>query len=153
MKVPLSRNLEVDLLFSGTTGTYFEAARSAGRPGLDGRSGPSVDPDRPGRSASGGGGGTCGSGCTHWASGQAPARRSSGPWRWPPRKPGSPRCGRGAEDTASLHGEFTRFDGVRVYPKPVRDRRIPIVVGGNSDPALRRAAAFGDGWYAFYLRR
>ena len=57
-----------------------------------------------------------------------------------------------AEDTASFHGEFTRFDGVRVYPKPVRDRRIPIVVGGNSDPALRRAAAFGDGWYAFYLR-
>jgi probable F420-dependent oxidoreductase len=57
-----------------------------------------------------------------------------------------------AEDAASFHGEFTRFDGVRVYPKPVRDRRIPIVLGGNSDPALQRAAAFGDGWYAFYLR-
>ena len=53
MKVPLSRNLEVDLLFSGTTSTYFEAARSAGRPGLGGRSGPSADPDRPGRAASG----------------------------------------------------------------------------------------------------
>jgi alkanesulfonate monooxygenase SsuD/methylene tetrahydromethanopterin reductase-like flavin-dependent oxidoreductase (luciferase family) len=31
----------------------------------------------------------------------------------------------------------------------VRDRRIPIVLGGNSDAALRRAAAWGDGWYGF----
>jgi probable F420-dependent oxidoreductase len=57
-----------------------------------------------------------------------------------------------AEDAASFDGEFTRFEAVRVYPKPVRARRIPIVLGGNSDPALQRVAAFGDGWYAFYLR-
>jgi hypothetical protein len=54
-----------------------------------------------------------------------------------------------AEDVASFSGEFTRFEGVRVNPKPVRARRIPIVFGGNSDPALKRAAAFGDGWYGF----
>jgi hypothetical protein len=52
---------------------------------------------------------------------------------------------------ASFSGEFTRFEAVRVYPKPVRDRRIPIVVGGNSDAALKRAATFGDGWYGFNL--
>ncbi|HYZ57500.1 MAG TPA: LLM class F420-dependent oxidoreductase [Streptosporangiaceae bacterium] len=57
-----------------------------------------------------------------------------------------------AEDTASFSGEFTRFEAVRVNPKPVRARRIPIVVGGNSDPALKRAAAFGDGWYGFNLQ-
>jgi probable F420-dependent oxidoreductase len=54
-----------------------------------------------------------------------------------------------AEDVASFTGEFTRFERVRVNPKPVRARRIPIVVGGNSGPALKRVAAFGDGWYGF----
>ena len=56
-----------------------------------------------------------------------------------------------ADDVASFGGEFVKFDAVRVNPKPVRGRRIPIVLGGNSDPALRRAAAFGDGWYGFNL--
>jgi probable F420-dependent oxidoreductase len=55
------------------------------------------------------------------------------------------------DDVAYFRGEFTRFDSIRVNPKPVRDRRIPIVIGGNSDPALRRVAAWGDGWYAFNL--
>lgn len=54
-----------------------------------------------------------------------------------------------ADDVASFSGEFTRFESVRVNPKPVRGRRIPVVIGGNSDAALGRAAAFGDGWYGF----
>jgi probable F420-dependent oxidoreductase len=53
------------------------------------------------------------------------------------------------DDVASFGGEFVSFESVRVNPKPVRDRRIPIVLGGNSDAALRRAAAWGDGWYGF----
>jgi len=56
-----------------------------------------------------------------------------------------------ADDPASFSGEFTRFDSVRVNPKPVRDGRIPIVLGGNSDASLARVAAFGDGWYGFNL--
>jgi probable F420-dependent oxidoreductase len=55
------------------------------------------------------------------------------------------------DDVASFSGEFVGFDSIRVNPKPVRDRRIPIVLGGNSDPALRRVAAWGDGWYGFNL--
>ena len=55
------------------------------------------------------------------------------------------------EDVASFRGEFVSFESVRVNPKPVRDRRIPVVLGGNSDAALRRAAAWGDGWYGFNL--
>ncbi|CDO87649.1 LLM class F420-dependent oxidoreductase [Mycobacterium triplex] len=55
------------------------------------------------------------------------------------------------DDVASFHGTFVGFDSIRVYPKPVRDRRIPIMLGGNSDPALRRVAAWGDGWYGFNL--
>jgi len=53
------------------------------------------------------------------------------------------------DDVASFSGEFVGFDSVRMNPKPVHDRRIPIVLGGNSDAALRRAAAWGDGWYGF----
>jgi hypothetical protein len=33
----------------------------------------------------------------------------------------------------------------------VRGRRIPVVIGGNSDGSLGRVAAFGDGWYGFNL--
>jgi probable F420-dependent oxidoreductase len=39
------------------------------------------------------------------------------------------------DDVASFGGEFVSFDSVRVNPKPVRDRLIPIVLGGNSDAA------------------
>jgi alkanesulfonate monooxygenase SsuD/methylene tetrahydromethanopterin reductase-like flavin-dependent oxidoreductase (luciferase family) len=52
-------------------------------------------------------------------------------------------------EVASFAGEFTRFDGIRVNPKPAHP--VPVVVGGNSDAALRRVAAWGDGWYGFNL--
>src|SRR6476659_5166255 len=55
------------------------------------------------------------------------------------------------DDVASFDGEFVRFDAVRVNPKPVHDRRIPIMLGGNSDAALHRVASWGDGWYGFNL--
>ncbi|WP_405603305.1 LLM class F420-dependent oxidoreductase [Streptomyces sp. NBC_00081] len=54
-----------------------------------------------------------------------------------------------AEDPASFTGEFTRFEAIRVNPKPLRGGRLPVVVGGNSDAALRRAATLTDGWYGF----
>ncbi len=56
-----------------------------------------------------------------------------------------------SEDVASFDGEFVRFEPVRSCPKPVRHRRIPVVIGGNSDGALGRVAAYGDGWYGFDL--
>jgi probable F420-dependent oxidoreductase len=55
------------------------------------------------------------------------------------------------DDVASFDGRFVGFDSIRVNPKPVRDRGIPIVMGGNSDPALRRVASLADGWYGFNL--
>ncbi|MDT0460664.1 LLM class F420-dependent oxidoreductase [Streptomyces sp. DSM 41527] len=54
-----------------------------------------------------------------------------------------------SEDPASFTGEFTRFEAIRVNPKPLRGGRLPVVVGGNSDAALRRAATLADGWYGF----
>jgi probable F420-dependent oxidoreductase len=56
-----------------------------------------------------------------------------------------------ARDVASFSGRFVNFDAIRVYPKPLRNRKVPIVFGGNSDAALRRTAAHGDGWYGFNL--
>lgn len=53
-----------------------------------------------------------------------------------------------ADDVSSYRGAFVRFERVRCYPKP-RRRRVPIVIGGNSDAALARVAAWGDGWYGF----
>lgn len=54
------------------------------------------------------------------------------------------------DEVCSWHGEFVDFDSIRVNPKPVRER-VPVVVGGNSEAALRRAATWGDGWYGFNL--
>jgi probable F420-dependent oxidoreductase len=55
------------------------------------------------------------------------------------------------EDVASFGGDFVRFDAIRVNPKPLDGKGIPIVLGGNSDVALRRVARWGDGWYGFNL--
>ncbi len=55
------------------------------------------------------------------------------------------------DDVASFAGEFVSFSEIRVNPKPTRDRRVPVIVGGNSDAALRRVARIGDGWYGFNL--
>ena len=55
------------------------------------------------------------------------------------------------EEVASFAGEFVQFDGIRVNPKPMDGRAVPIVLGGNSDAALRRVAQWGDGWYGFNL--
>ena len=43
-------------------------------------------------------------------------------------------------------GEFFHFDAVAFEPKPVQQPWPPILVGGESDAALRRAARAGDGW-------
>jgi probable F420-dependent oxidoreductase len=55
------------------------------------------------------------------------------------------------DDIASFAGEFISFGQVRLNPKPVHDRRIPIILGGNSAAALLRVAKWGDGWYGFNL--
>lgn len=55
------------------------------------------------------------------------------------------------DDPASFAGEFISFTDIRVNPKPARAGGVPIIVGGNSDRALRRAARLADGWYGFNL--
>ena len=46
-----------------------------------------------------------------------------------------------------FRGRFYRWEAVESNPRPVRPEGIPIVVGGHSAPAARRAARFGDGFF------
>ena len=55
------------------------------------------------------------------------------------------------EDEPRFAGRFAAFDGIRFEPKPRQRPHPPIVIGGQSGPALRRAARVGDGWYGFAL--
>ena len=53
----------------------------------------------------------------------------------------------GAEVTVA--GDFFRLDQVRIQPAP--EPRVPIVIGGRSDAALRRVARHGDGWLGLWV--
>jgi alkanesulfonate monooxygenase SsuD/methylene tetrahydromethanopterin reductase-like flavin-dependent oxidoreductase (luciferase family) len=50
-----------------------------------------------------------------------------------------------SEDKPSYHSAHFDIDGLAFEPKPVQSPRPPIFVGGNSKPALRRAARY-EGW-------
>jgi probable F420-dependent oxidoreductase len=51
------------------------------------------------------------------------------------------------EEVAAFAGRHVAFEPVRFEPKPIQKPHPPILVGGESEGALRRAAALGDGWY------
>lgn len=51
------------------------------------------------------------------------------------------------EEAPRLQGDWVKFDEVWFQPKPVQKPHPPIWVGGESGPALRRAARLGDAWY------
>ncbi len=51
----------------------------------------------------------------------------------------------------AFRGAFFAFEGIDAHPRPVQRPGPPIVVGGTSPGALRRAVARGDGWYGFAL--
>jgi probable F420-dependent oxidoreductase len=54
------------------------------------------------------------------------------------------------DEHPEFHGRFADFAGVDAYPRPVQ-RPVPIVIGGHSPPAFRRAVARAQGWYGFAL--
>jgi probable F420-dependent oxidoreductase len=51
------------------------------------------------------------------------------------------------DDRPAAHGTHVNFENVIFKPKPTSKPHPPIWVGGESAPALRRAATMGDGWY------
>lgn len=56
------------------------------------------------------------------------------------------------EERASYDGRFVSFDGLVLNPKPVTPGGPPVIVGGDSAPAMRRAARAGDGWYGWWAK-
>jgi probable F420-dependent oxidoreductase len=50
-------------------------------------------------------------------------------------------------DDPSFAGAYARFSDIDFAPKPVQDPHPPLWIGGESPPALRRAARFADCWY------
>jgi probable F420-dependent oxidoreductase len=50
------------------------------------------------------------------------------------------------QDDASYEGAFVSFKGMSCNPKPAQGR-VPILVGGHSKAAIRRAGRLGDGFF------
>jgi probable F420-dependent oxidoreductase len=55
------------------------------------------------------------------------------------------------EDRPAFRGAFVSFAGVNAFPRPVQRPHPPIVVGGSSAAAFRRAVTRAHGWYGFGL--
>jgi probable F420-dependent oxidoreductase len=52
-----------------------------------------------------------------------------------------------SEEAPHHQGDWVKFGNVLFEPKPAQKPAPPIWVGGESGPALRRAARLGDAWY------
>jgi len=55
------------------------------------------------------------------------------------------------QERPEFEGRFTKITGVQQRPMPVQSPHPPIIIGGGSKPAYRRAVTQGDGWYGFAL--
>ncbi len=51
----------------------------------------------------------------------------------------------------AYRGRYVSFEGVQAMPRPVQRPTPPIVVGGRTPPAFRRAVTQAHGWYGFGL--
>ncbi len=54
------------------------------------------------------------------------------------------------DERPAYEGRFVSFSAVDAHPRPLQ-RAIPVVVGGHTPSAYRRAVARGHGWYGFAL--
>jgi len=50
------------------------------------------------------------------------------------------------EETPEFHGEFYNFGPLGFWPKPIQ-KPLPILIGGGTAPAERRAGYLGNGWH------
>ena len=51
----------------------------------------------------------------------------------------------------AYQGRFVSFAGIQSQPQPVQKPHPPIVIGGRTPEAYRRAVTHGNGWYGFAL--
>ena len=50
-------------------------------------------------------------------------------------------------EEVNYQGEFINWQGFSMRPKPAQPGGVPLVIGGISQPAIRRTVKYGDGWY------
>jgi probable F420-dependent oxidoreductase len=50
-------------------------------------------------------------------------------------------------DDPHFEGKYVSFDNISFLPKPVQKPHIPLLIGGTSRAAIRRAARMGNGWH------
>ena len=55
------------------------------------------------------------------------------------------------EDKPEFAGRFVNFSNIQAQPRPTRPQGPPVIVGGASPAALRRAVTHGNGWYGFAM--
>ena len=53
-------------------------------------------------------------------------------------------------DQPTFRGRYVDFDDIAFAPKPVQQPHPPIIIGGNSKAAMRRAARH-DGWFPWLI--
>ena len=51
------------------------------------------------------------------------------------------------KDDPAYDGKYYQFSGMKFTPKPVQKPHIPIIIGGTSRAAIRRAARIGTVWH------
>ena len=56
-----------------------------------------------------------------------------------------------SDGLAEFSGQTLTLKPCHFNPKPVQRPHPPIIFGGESDPAMRRVARLGDGWYGYGL--
>jgi probable F420-dependent oxidoreductase len=52
-----------------------------------------------------------------------------------------------ASTPATFHGNYFSFDALDCGPLPAQGRALPVLIGGFSTAAIRRAVELGDGWH------
>jgi probable F420-dependent oxidoreductase len=56
------------------------------------------------------------------------------------------------EEHITFHGQYYNATDIAFLPKPYRQPRVPIWVGGEGKPAQRRAGQFGDAWFPYFVK-
>lgn len=55
------------------------------------------------------------------------------------------------DEFSTYRGNHFAFANACSFPKPAREGGVPILIGGESKPAMRRVARLGDGWLPYNM--
>ncbi len=55
------------------------------------------------------------------------------------------------DEWATYHGRHVNFENVHMDTKPFHADGVPILIGGSTEVAARRAGRLGDGWYPYVI--